>query len=85
MGDVVRAWAALRARFSESRFELSTPADFGRKEELEILMRGWSMAKSSEGQVVLLSGEAGSANRCRPQHSWKPSPATACAPAPFPS
>ena len=31
----------------------------GREEELEILLRRWSRAKSGEGQVVLLSGEAG--------------------------
>jgi hypothetical protein len=31
----------------------------GREEELELLLRRWSRAKSSEGQVVLLSGEAG--------------------------
>ena len=31
----------------------------GREEELEILLRRWSKAKTGEGQVVLLSGEAG--------------------------
>ncbi len=31
----------------------------GREEELEILLRRWSKAKIGEGQVVLLSGEAG--------------------------
>ena len=31
----------------------------GREEELELLLRRWSKAKSGEGQVVLLSGEAG--------------------------
>jgi predicted ATPase len=31
----------------------------GREEELEILLRRWSRAKSGQGQVVLLSGEAG--------------------------
>jgi predicted ATPase len=31
----------------------------GREEELEILLRRWSKAKSGEGQLVLLSGEAG--------------------------
>ena len=31
----------------------------GREEELELLLRRWSRAKSGEGQVVLLSGEAG--------------------------
>ena len=31
----------------------------GREEELELLLRRWSGAKTGEGQVVLLSGEAG--------------------------
>ena len=31
----------------------------GREEELELLMRRWSRAKLGQGQVVLLSGEAG--------------------------
>ena len=31
----------------------------GREEEIELLLRRWSRAKSGEGQVVLLSGEAG--------------------------
>jgi predicted ATPase len=31
----------------------------GREEELELLLRRWSRARSGEGQVVLLSGEAG--------------------------
>ena len=30
----------------------------GREEELELLLRRWSNAKTGEGQVVLLSGEA---------------------------
>ena len=31
----------------------------GRQEELELLLRRWSKAKSGEGQVVLLTGEPG--------------------------
>ena len=31
----------------------------GREEELDLLLRRWSKAKAGEGQVVLLSGEAG--------------------------
>jgi predicted ATPase len=31
----------------------------GREEELELLLRRWSKAKTGDGQVVLLSGEAG--------------------------
>jgi len=59
----VRAWAALRASSVESRFEALHTAGLtalvGRQEESELLLRRWSRAKSGEGQVVLLSGEAG--------------------------
>ena len=59
----VRAWAALRASSVESRFEAlhasGLTALVGREEEIELLLRRWSRAKSGEGQVVLLSGEAG--------------------------
>jgi predicted ATPase len=34
----------------------------GREEELDLLLRRWSKAKTGEGQVVLLSGEAGIGN-----------------------
>ena len=47
----------------ESRFEALHTSGLtelvGREEELEILLRRWSRAKSGEGQVVLLSGEPG--------------------------
>ena len=59
----VRAWAALRPSSVESRFEALHTSGLtelvGREEELELLLRRWSKAKSGEGQVVLLSGEAG--------------------------
>ena len=59
----VRAWTALRASSAEGRFEAmqtSGPtALVGREEELELLLQRWSRAKTGEGQVVLLSGEAG--------------------------
>src|ERR1700752_1428105 len=59
----VKVWAALRPSSIESRFEaLHTGALtelVGREEELELLLRRWSKAKSGEGQVVLLSGEPG--------------------------
>jgi predicted ATPase len=59
----VRAWAALRPASVESRFEAlhatGLTALVGREEELELLLRRWSKAKSGQGQVVLLSGEAG--------------------------
>ena len=58
-----RAFAALRASSAEGRFEAlhgSGLTDLvGREEELELLLRRWSKAKTGEGQVVLLSGEPG--------------------------
>jgi class 3 adenylate cyclase/predicted ATPase len=58
-----RAWKVLRAGYIESRFEALhatglTPL-VGREEEAELLLRRWSKAKNGEGQVALLSGEAG--------------------------
>ena len=58
-----RAWAALRASSVESRFDALhttglTPL-VGREEEVELLLRRWSRAKTGEGQLVLISGEAG--------------------------
>ena len=59
----VRAFAALRASSAEGRFEAMHGSGLtdlvGREEELELLLRRWSKAKTGEGQVVLLSGEAG--------------------------
>ena len=62
-GPAARAWAALRTNSVESRFDALhttglTPL-VGREEEVELLLRRWSRAKTGEGQVVLLSGEAG--------------------------
>ncbi len=58
-----RAWAALRPSAQESRFEALHAAGLtalvGREEEIELLLRLWAKAKAAEGQVVLLSGEAG--------------------------
>ena len=58
-----RAWAALRASSVGSRFDAlhttGLTALVGREEESELLLRRWSRAKTGEGQVVLLSGEAG--------------------------
>ena len=58
-----RACAALRASSIEGRFEalhgIGLTDLVGREEELELLLRRWSRAKSGEGQVVLLSGEPG--------------------------
>ena len=58
-----RAWVALRPSSVESRFEAMHASALtelvGREEELELLLRRWSKAKTGEGQVVLLSGEPG--------------------------
>jgi class 3 adenylate cyclase/predicted ATPase len=63
IAGVVRAWAALRASSVESRFDAlhttGLTALVGREEELASLQRRWSSAKTGQGQVVLLSGEAG--------------------------
>ena len=63
IGGPVRAWAALRASSVEGRFEALHATDLtvlvGREEESEMLLRCWSKAKTGEGQVVLLTGEAG--------------------------
>ena len=59
----VRAWVALRASTVVSRFEALHPSGLtaliGREEETELLSRRWSRAKHGEGQLVLISGEAG--------------------------
>jgi len=63
VAEPVRAWVALRASTVESRFEALHPSGLtalvGREEETELLLRRWSRARSGEGQVVLISGEAG--------------------------
>ena len=58
-----QAYAVLRARRVESRFEALHPEGLtslvGREEELELLTRRWAKAKAGEGQVALVSGEPG--------------------------
>ena len=53
----------LRPSSAESRFEALHTSELtelvGREEELELLLRRWSRVMNGEGQVVLLSGEAG--------------------------
>ena len=52
-----------RESSAEGRFEALHASGLtelvGREEELDLLLRRWSKAKTGEGQVVLLSGEAG--------------------------
>jgi class 3 adenylate cyclase/predicted ATPase len=63
IAGMVRAWAVLGSSSVESRFEAMhahrLSAFVGRDEEFELLVRRWSKARSGEGQVVSLSGEAG--------------------------
>ena len=63
IAEPVRGWVALRPASVESRFEAMHAGALtelvGREEELDLLLRRWSKAKTGEGQVVLLSGEPG--------------------------
>ena len=58
-----RAWVAMRQGSVEGRFEAFHTSGLtelvGREEELDLLLRRWSKAKTGEGQVLLLSGEPG--------------------------
>jgi predicted ATPase len=63
VAEPLRAWVVLRASTVESRFEALHPSELtalvGRAEEKELLLRRWSRVKDGDGQVVLISGEAG--------------------------
>src|SRR5712692_1225953 len=59
----VSAWQVLRPSVVASRFEALRGAALtrlvGRDEEIDLLLRRWARAKTGDGQVVLVSGEAG--------------------------
>ena len=61
--EPVQAWRIVGEAAVESRFEASRGSSLtdlvGREHELGLLSEGWERAKAGEGQVVLLSGEAG--------------------------
>ena len=61
--EKVPAWSVVAARETESRFEAArgkTLANLvGREHELGMLKERWQLTKHGEGQIVLLSGEAG--------------------------
>ena len=61
--EPVRAWQVVGAGVSESRFDALRGRHLiplvGREEELHLLLSRWRRAADGEGQVVLLSGEAG--------------------------
>ncbi len=57
------AWQVLRPSSVASRFEALRGSALtrlvGRDEEIDLLLRRWARAKAGDGQVVLVSGEAG--------------------------
>jgi class 3 adenylate cyclase len=59
----IRAWRVVGKSAVESRFEAAHGAALtqlvGREQEIALLLDRWMQAKDGEGQVVLLSGEAG--------------------------
>jgi len=59
----VPAWQVLRPSAVASRFEAlhgsALSPLIGRDEEVDLLLRRWARAKAGDGQVVLISGEAG--------------------------
>ena len=64
IAEPVHAWRVEHALVTDSRFDARygpsglTPL-VGRDEELDLLIRRWSLTRDGEGQVVLLSGEPG--------------------------
>jgi class 3 adenylate cyclase/predicted ATPase len=63
VGWPTHAYTALKESSQESRFEALHAGQLtplvGREDECELLLDRWAQAKAGEGQVVLLSGEAG--------------------------
>src|SRR5207249_9362192 len=59
----VPAWQVLRPSVVASRFEALRGSVLtrlvGRDEEIDLLLRRWARAKAGEGQVVLISSDAG--------------------------
>ena len=61
--EPIRRWrvlgeSAVASRFEALRGSKLTPL-VGRDEEIDLLLRRWARAKSGDGQIVLVSGEAG--------------------------
>jgi class 3 adenylate cyclase/predicted ATPase len=63
MAAPVQVWQVLRPSVVASRFEALRGSALtrlvGRDEEIDLLMRRWARAKAGNGQIVLISGEAG--------------------------
>jgi class 3 adenylate cyclase len=62
-GEPIRSWSVRSEKAVATRFEAVRGAHLtrlvGREQELALLRERWDQARESEGQVVLLSGEAG--------------------------
>ena len=63
LSEPILASQVLNESIVENRFEALRSATLnpliGRDEEIQLLMRRWAQVKDGEGQIVLLSGEAG--------------------------
>lgn len=63
IGRPVHIWRLTAERSSVTRFEAAQsrvlPPIVGREAEIALLLERWELARSGEGQVVLLSGDAG--------------------------
>jgi class 3 adenylate cyclase len=70
----IRVWVALRPAAVESRFEALRANGVtnlvGREEELDLLLRRWSKAKSAKARLYSFPARLGSANRGSPPRSW---------------
>jgi predicted ATPase len=59
----IRRWRVLRESVTASRFEALRGSKLiplvGRDEEIDLLLRQWGRAKTGNGQIILVSGEAG--------------------------
>lgn len=63
ISEPAQAWRVQHEREATSRFEATTAAGLsplvGREEEIALLLNRWRQSTEGEGQVVMLSGEAG--------------------------
>ena len=61
--EPIRRWQVLGESVVASRFEALRGSELtplvGRDEEIELLLRRWERAKAGDGQIMLVSGEAG--------------------------
>ena len=61
--ESIRRWQVVAESAVESRFEALRGSKLtplvGRDEEIDLLLRRWACAKAGDGQIILVSGEAG--------------------------